>query len=163
LPFSIDREKRLDGVPHLLPALVDQAQVVERVGIVGLDLDGLLHQIGGLAQVLASGQGASEVVERFGLPVVQRHRLPELLLRFLELAALDQQPAEPGPVAGLLGIELDRLAERFHRPLGLAHAPQQRSVFERQGSVRVELRQRDLHLPARSRKLAVRRQRLAHA
>jgi len=62
--------ERLDGVPHLLPALVDQAQVVERVGIVGARSRRPSSSDRRPRPVLASGQGASEVVERFGLPVV---------------------------------------------------------------------------------------------
>ena len=155
--------ERVDRVAHLLAALVDQAQMVEVVRIVGLDLHCLPHQIARFAQVLPAGERAAEEVEGLRLAIVQGHGLPELLLGLLELTAFHQDAAQAGTVLRLLGVELDRPPERLERGLRLPHPAQQRGVLERQRGVGVELRQRDLHLLAGRGQAALRREGLAHA
>ena len=153
----------VDRVPDLQAPLVDEAEVVEELRVVWLDLDRLLHQILRLPQVLAAGERATEEIERFGEAVVHRHGLPELRLGLLQIASLDQDAAETRAIERLLGVQLHGLAERLQRPVRLSHAAEQRAVLVLQRRVGFELVERHLHLLAGRGEIALRRQSLAHA
>ena len=153
----------LDGVPDLEPFLEDEAEVVVELGVVGLDLHRLLHHVHRLAQFLAARERAREKIQRLGMAVVHRHRFTQLQLGRLEVAALHQDAAEPGAIAGILGVELDGLAERLERGVRVPHPPQQRPVLVLERRIGIELDERGLHLLARRGHLALRRERLAHA
>ena len=160
----LDRVREgLDRVLNLLALLVDQPEMEQVLGVFRLDLDRLLHRVDRFGEVLPPGHRAGEEEEPLGVAVVHEHGLPQLRLGLLELAALDQQRPQPRPVARILGVELDRLAQRGQRGVGVAHPAQERAVLVVHRRVGIDLRQRQLQLLARRRQIALRSQRLAHA
>src|SRR5437868_9878214 len=92
----------VDGARHLLTLLVDEPHPVEELGVLRFELDGLPDGVDRLAELTLSGEGACEVVLSLAVLVVREPGLSQLDLRLVELAALDQQGAEPRAVAEIL-------------------------------------------------------------